>query len=255
MDINYGPLTNDKRTNESMNQQMNNLSLRSSQLELLDAENIPYADLAQNLKELETINHYLGGHSITIKGLQRLISDVNHTYAILDIGSGGGDTLKAIAQFGRKSGLKFKLIGVDLKEEAIQYAAENCKDFPEIKFIHTDYRKIDQNKSKPDIIISSLFCHHLSDEQLVDFLVWMNKNAKVGFIVNDLHRHSLAYHSISTITNLFSKSYLVKNDAKVSVARGFKRIELQTLLAKAKVKRASLTWMWAFRWLIVGRKI
>src|SRR2546428_3232861 len=114
---------------------MPNLTNRSHQLELLDADNIPYADLAQNLKELKIINRFLGGHAITLKGLQQLTSTQNSSYTILDIGSGGGDTLKAIAIWGRKKGLKFNLFGVDLKADAIHYATENCKAFPEISFL------------------------------------------------------------------------------------------------------------------------
>ena len=58
------------------------------------------------------------------------------------------------------------------------------------------------------------------------------ETAKHGFFINDLHRHPLAYHSIRILTSLFSKSYLVKNDAPLSVLRGFKKKELEDLLIK-----------------------
>jgi hypothetical protein len=41
---------------------------KSYQKELLDKENIPEADLIQNLKELDFINTWLGGHEVIKKG-------------------------------------------------------------------------------------------------------------------------------------------------------------------------------------------
>ncbi|MCO4293550.1 methyltransferase domain-containing protein [Solitalea sp. MAHUQ-68] len=230
-----------------------NFSIRSYQQELLDAEHIPYNDLAQNLRELDVINRLLGGHAITIKGISSLTKNLNQPITILDLGSGGGDTLRAIARWARKVNKKLNLIGVDLKPECIDFARKESADFPEISFIQSDYRAIDASQLQPDIIISSLFCHHLQQQQIVELLQWMNENGKMGFVINDLHRHPLAYHSIHLLTMLFSKSYLVKNDAKLSVARGFKLSEWKELLKKAGISNANISWEWAFRHLITVR--
>ena len=71
------------------------LKYRSQQKELLDAEDIPTADLYQTLSELDTINHLLGGYNITFSALKKIIRP-NKTYTLIDIGCGGGDTLKRI---------------------------------------------------------------------------------------------------------------------------------------------------------------
>jgi hypothetical protein len=73
----------------------------------------------------------------------------------------------------------------------------------------------------------------------------------MGFFVNDLHRHPFAYYSIKWLTKFFSKSYLVKNDAPLSVLRGFKRKELEVLSHQSSVEKISINWKWAFRWLLV----
>jgi hypothetical protein len=104
----------------------------------------------------------------------------------------------------------------------------------------------------PDIIFSSLFCHHFTNEELERQLQWMQRHARVGFFVNDLHRHPLAYYSIKWLTAIFSKSYLVKNDAPLSVLRGFSRKEWQQLLNNAGIVNFSVSWKWAFRWLVTG---
>lgn len=225
-----------------------NLKERSYQAELLDQENIPKADLFQNLKELNTINTLLGGHSVTIKGLQSLIKNSKKTITIADIGCGGGDNLRQMAIWLRKQNIKAQLTGIDLKEDCIEYARNQCKAFPEISFIHSDYRNVSQHF---DIITSALFCHHLDDEQLNHYLKWSAQNSRIGFFINDLHRHFLAFYSIKWLTFLFSNSYLVKNDAPLSVNRGFKGVELKSYISIAGIKEISIRWVWAFRFLIV----
>lgn len=231
-------------------------SARSNTKELLDAEIIPQQDLFRNLQELESINRLLGGHAVTLKGLQGLNLSKEKTYKVLDIGSGGGDTLKAMAIWARKNGYQFQLTGVDLKPDCITYARSYCKDFAEIDFIQADYRELPAMNLRYDIMVTSLFCHHLSDDELVELLNWAGENTSVAFIMNDLHRHFLAYYSISLLTRLFSQSYLVKNDAKLSVLRGFKKHELIRLKGKTRISGMVLRirWCWAFRWLLVIEK-
>jgi hypothetical protein len=82
----------------------------------------------------------------------------------------------------------------------------------------------------------------------------MREQSSIGFFINDLHRHVLAYQSIRLLVSLFSRSYLVKNDAPLSVLRGFRRAEWKEVLHRAGIGHYTLKWKWAFRWLlIVGR--
>jgi hypothetical protein len=83
----------------------------------------------------------------------------------------------------------------------------------------------------------------------VDLFSWCNAQAQVAFLMNDLHRHPFAYFSIFFLTNIFSKSYLVKNDAKLSVLRGFRKQELVALISQSTIVHYQLRWCWAFRWL------
>lgn len=218
---------------------------RSIQLELLDGEHIPFKDIAQNLKELNTINTLLGGHAITMDGVLRLAKLPEMT--IVEIGCGGGDNLAFIQAKCQRLNLKPILIGIDLKKECIDFAQ---KKHPSIQFICSDYRTA-VLKNKPDILFSSLFCHHFSNDELVEQLIWMKENSNVGFFINDLHRNWIAYYSIKLLTALFSKSYLVKNDAPLSVARGFKRREWNQLFARSGISNYSIQWKWAFRHLII----
>lgn len=224
---------------------------RSYQKELLDRNDIPFEDIKRNMQELDFINHKLGGHRITLDGLANLVrgsQNANRTYHIVEIGCGGGDNLRAIKEWGHKADVNVKLTGVDNNAECIAYARSLAKN-KGIEFIHSDYKEVHFD-SQPDIVFSSLFCHHFTEPELLFMLQWMKQNSQLGFFINDLHRHPMAYYSIKILTRVFSKSYLVKNDAPLSVQRGFKRKDWVNLFEKAAMPRFSCHWRWAFRWLV-----
>lgn len=226
---------------------MINLRQRSDQKELLDGDNIPFDALKQNLTELNFINTWLGGHSITLRGIKR---SINRTKPIIicEIGCGGGDNLFAVYQYCLKHDIKAKFIGIDLHEGCINYARDR---YPQLdcQWICSDYAavKFDPN---PTIIFSSLFCHHFTNDQLIDMLQWLQQNSREAFFINDLQRNRLPYYLIKHLTKIFSNSYLVKNDACLSVARSFVKKDWVQLFERAGIKNYMIRWQWAFRWLI-----
>lgn len=229
---------------------MINLSERSYRKELLDEDNIPFADIRQNMKELNTINTLLGGHQITIAGTKKLLAKhkPGQPVTICEIGCGGGDNLRAVEKWCKALAIEANFIGIDMKPECISFAKQQ---YPLLgaQWIISDYSKV-QFDQKPDIIFASLFCHHFGNEQMVTMLQWLQANSSVGFFINDLHRNIFAYYSIKLITTVFSRSYLVKNDAPLSVARGFQKKEWQQLASRAGLSNCSVEWKWAFRYLV-----
>jgi 2-polyprenyl-3-methyl-5-hydroxy-6-metoxy-1,4-benzoquinol methylase len=207
------------------------------------------------MKELDFINTWLGGHAITIKGVESLVKISNYELSdkltICEMGCGGGDNLRAIGKWCKERNISVILIGIDMNPNCIAYARSSNDNF-DIDFIADDYRNV-RFEMKPHVIFSSLFCHHFSNEELMHQFVWMKENAQLGFFVNDLQRHPLAYYSIKLLTQLFSKSYLVKNDAPLSVLRGFHKKELQSILQQSNIHSFALQWKWAFRWLLIYR--
>lgn len=230
---------------------MSLFKLRSSEKELLDSNTIPFEDIKTNMQELDFINRKLGGHAITLDGIVALIKNqmtFNSTLTVVEIGCGGGDNLRAIKEWAARINFPIQLQGIDINPECIAYATQQKRNL-KIDFFHSDYRNF-IFKEKPDIIFSSLFCHHFSEDELAGMLLWMKKNSRLGFFINDLHRHWLAFYSIQLFTKLFSKSYLVKNDAPLSVKRGFKRNEWDEIFSRAGIVNFNCQWRWAFRWLI-----
>jgi len=224
-------------------------SVRSYDKELLDFDSIPFSEIEQNMHELNIINTWLGGHRITLKGFKKLTRN-KRQITVCEIGCGGGDNLMAIEKWCAKRNIVTKLIGIDMNADCTTICASKFKN-SDAKFLASDYRLIKFTSDKPDIIFSSLFCHHFTNEELITMLQWMKSNSKIGFFINDLQRHRFAYFSIKWITKIFSRSYLVKNDAPLSVLRGFKKKEWRLLLRQAGIDYYHLEWNWAFRWLII----
>jgi 2-polyprenyl-3-methyl-5-hydroxy-6-metoxy-1,4-benzoquinol methylase len=214
-------------------------------------------DMAQTLEELDLINTWLGGNKVVtdaLSYLRRLPQGqpfFERTVAIADLGCGGGDLLKVMAKWARKRNVKAELTGIDANGYIVDYAAANCRKYPEISFRQKDIFSPVFARQPYDVMVCSLFCHHFTDEQLVAMFRQLYSQARLGVIINDLHRHPLAYYSIQALTAAFSKSYLVKNDAKLSVLRAFRKPELQRILAEAGIEKYRLRWMWAFRWQLV----
>jgi 2-polyprenyl-3-methyl-5-hydroxy-6-metoxy-1,4-benzoquinol methylase len=231
---------------------MINLQKRSYEKELMDAPDIPFPAIEQTLKELNTVNARLGGHKITLMGVDRVNDKKEEELFICEIGCGGGDNLNAIHKTFLNKNRRARFIGIDMNPECIAFAKQQYPDLP-CEWICSDYALVDLADKKPDIIFSSLFCHHFTNEGLNAMLGWMKKNSRQGFFINDLHRHWLAYYLIKYITRFFSRSYLVKNDAALSVARSFRRKEWMEIFSKAGLPSPGIQWKWAFRWLVVHK--
>jgi 2-polyprenyl-3-methyl-5-hydroxy-6-metoxy-1,4-benzoquinol methylase len=226
--------------------------LRSKEKEFLDESVIASKDLFRTLVELDIINTYLGGYNASLRGLKDILKAKNTIRTILDIGFGGGDSIEQFSKFAYSKKLDLFFYGVDLKDECINYAEENLAHIKNKKLICDDYRNIaPELLEQIDIIHCSLFLHHLTDEEIVS-LFKFGKAHNCIILANDLHRNWLAYYIIKYLTALFSKSWLVKNDACLSVKRAFKKDELESMLQQAGYKNYSVKWSWAFRYIITA---
>lgn len=232
---------------------MSRFSQRSTEEEIMDDLNCDGDVVDQTLRELEVINKLLGGNYVTINGLNKIIGlEKPKTLKIVDLGCGGGDILKLIAKWGRRKKIELELIGIDANPNIIEFAKQNTVDFPEISYLDINIFSAEFKDMSFDIATATLFTHHFSDDELANLLGSLKGQAKVGVIINDIHRHWFAYHSIKMLTSLFSKSDMVKNDAAVSVLRSFRKSELKGILKKAKIRNYGLRWMWAFRWQVIA---
>jgi ubiquinone/menaquinone biosynthesis C-methylase UbiE len=237
---------------------MPNLSYRSNEKELIDDLELDNDALRQNLEELALINKYLGGNQVTVSGLSRLISKPNSPITnhqsplkIADLGCGGGDMLMVMANWAKKKAVSAQFIGIDANDFMIDFAKKRTDNYKNISYLHENVFSEEFKEKSFDIITMTLFCHHFDDESLVKIFKQFKKQSRIGIVINDIHRHWFAYYSIAWITKLFLKSYLVKNDAKLSVWRAFRRDDLEKIIQEAGFSQYSIRWKWAFRWEVV----
>ncbi|MDL5048612.1 methyltransferase domain-containing protein [Oscillatoria amoena NRMC-F 0135] len=231
---------------------MSRFSKRSEQLEIMDDLTCSGEVVHQTLRELEFINKWLGGNAITVNGIKKLKSLARSTsLEIADLGCGSGDMLKIISQVFSARGNTLKLTGFDANPDIVLYARKNCRALPTIQFETENILSARFQERTFDIIAATLFLHHFTSRELVGILRQLSKQTRTGIVINDLHRHPIAYYAITWLTRLFSKSSMVKYDAPLSVLRGFTRVEWIGILKEAGITNFSLTWRWAFRWQVI----
>lgn len=225
-----------------------NTTYRTEAEEIMDDFSIDGPILNDALDKLATINKLLGGNIVTLNGLKKLLKNQpkNKPLTIIDLGCGGGDILRAIARYGKDESYNFVLIGVDANKNATDYAATLSKEFENISFIYADVFSEEFKEMHYDIVITTLFLHHFKHEQLLELTNHLLKTAKIGIVVNDLHRHRLAYYLFKLVT-IPVKNQMIIEDGLTSVLRGFKRKELVDLSKQLKT-RYELNWKWAFRY-------
>lgn len=231
---------------------MSRFDQRSDQKELMDDLECSGEVLEQTLRELKTINRWLGGNHVTTSGLKKLFKSREQiSYKIVDVGCGGGDMIRMMYNWSKNEDIQVYFLGVDANPNIIELARQRLHDLPQVKLLAQNVFDPIFEDDQTDIIACTLFTHHFTDSELVSLLEVFRQKASIGIVINDLHRHPIAYLSIRVLTRLFSKSPMVQNDAKLSVLRSFARADWERILDKAGIKDYKITWNWAFRWQVL----
>ena len=223
---------------------------RSSQSEIIDLGPPHYTEEEYNdcLTKLDRVGRWLGGDQATFAAL-----DFSQTpLSILDVGCGGGSFTIRLAQRYPQA----QVMGIDINPLAINYAKRKLSSMlhppRHITFECRPQEKLEEAKKSYDIVLSTLVCHHLSDEDLIDFVTRAVKVAKKKVIFNDLHRHPMAYYLFKTIAPIMFKNRLIQHDGPISILRSFTYQDWIYYLEKARIPPSSysIQWRYAFRWLV-----
>ena len=229
-----------------------NTAHRSNEPELMDDFSLKGELLRDTLDKLGKINKWLGGNNVTLSGVKELLINQpkDKTYTIIDLGCGHGDILRQLANYGRNQNYKFNLIGIDANQDAIDYATELSTNYPELSYKSTDIFSEAFEDINFDIALTTLFLHHFKEPQIKQLLKILSENAKIGIVVNDLHRSKLAY-GLFKLLGLTISNKMIKQDGLTSILRAFKKEELEEISNELNLK-SQIHWKWAFRyqWLI-----
>lgn len=231
---------------------MIDLSLRSTQAEIMDDFDCNGEVVHQTLRELHAINTYLGGNQISIHALNQLTKKhPKDNYTLADLGCGGGDMMLLMNKWAKRKSIELFLTGIDANPHIVDYAENHCGRQGNIEFLTQDIFDEPFAKQKFDIIHGSLFFHHFNTDELIKLFKQLKKQTRIGIIINDLHRHVVSYYFTKWLITTWSKSDMVKFDSVVSVARSFKKKELVQVLNAAGIEKYSMSWRWAFRWEVI----
>ncbi len=222
---------------------------RSKEKELIDLGPSFYTpeEYADCLKKLFRINMLLGFFRSTVKALKCFPDD---SY-LVDIGCGGGLFILNLS----KHYPKMRLMGIDVSENAIALASDALmragQPAGEIQFYLQKHGPLELPKDSVDIVLATLVCHHMDDEDLIPFLKNAWHAARVAVIINDLHRHPIAYWLYKKISSRLFRNRLISHDGLISIQRGFTRAELQCLLKQANIRNYQIKWGFPFRWRVI----
>jgi SAM-dependent methyltransferase len=220
-------------------------SSRSAAGELMDGPDVPFEELRACLADLERVNELTLGYRPTLGFLDRVAQrglPRGRPLRILDVGSGYGDTLRRIRRWCASRGITAQLTGIDINPHSARAAKEAGRD--EQGIVHLTCDVFDYAGPKVDIIVSSLFAHHLNDAELTRFIEWMDETALAGWFVNDLHRHPLPYWLFRGAARLLRLHPFVQHDGPVSITRAFERHDWLRLLHEAQVDPAGVDIEW-----------
>ncbi len=218
--------------------------------ELMDTEPCGSDEFRACLLDLSRVNRLTGAYRPTLRFLREALRrrPPGRPLRILDVGGGYGDALRRIDRWAARRGVLLDMTSVDLSPWA-RAAGETAPPTRQpIRWVTADifdYRP----DEPPDLVLSSLFAHHLDDDGVVRFLRWMEANATLGWFVNDLERHWLPYRAFRTWSRLAGWHRFVQHDGPVSIGRAFSRADWRRLLFRAGLgsEAAHVQWWLPFR--------
>jgi len=225
----------------------------------MDAPDIDPRDLRRSLWFIRLVNRLLQYNRSTLRHLKRFSRNwkPGETIRIIDLATGSADLPIQILRWSTKRGYDVRVVGIDLHERTIDEARRMRSTLApplreRLHLVRGDALRLPFHAGSFDYAITSLFLHHLDDDQAEQVLRIMGRIARRGIIATDLLRRRRAYLWISLFT-LFA-SPMLRHDARVSVAQAFSRREVLDMRARAGVNFARFHVDFGHRFALAGER-
>jgi len=208
------------------------LEKRSVEREDLDNLELAGPELEKTLKDLTKINTYLGNTRSTLRELKEIVkSHPKQKLHIVDLGCGAADNLIAIGHWCNSNHIPITLTGIDGNVNCLNYAKRRS-DLP-INFIQADLLDEDFILPKCDVLISSHFIYHYSDQEIVNFLNKFKESVSEILLFSELRRSVTAYVLFRLFGFFLPIGKMARTDGLKAIRRAFKKEELVSILSQS----------------------
>jgi len=221
--------------------------------ELMDRDDTPLEALREQLRRLEQINRWFGGHA-AVRAVTRRLFRGRRKLRVADLATGFGDHPRRLAaSVGKRTDLK--IFAVDRHAATLRMAREATPRGQPIHFVQADVTLLPFKDRSVDIAICSLALHHFSEEDAMTVLEEEHRIARDAAVVIDLVRGRLAYAATWLLTQIWMRDEQTRHDGRLSVRRAFRPGELKGIAALAGWRRAEWLRLPWFRQALVVRNM
>ncbi len=227
---------------------------RQREPEIMDQPGLDEREHFEALAGLRRINRLSNSAGILWPPIRDLAREVARPLRVLDVATGGGDIPIQLGQRARQSGIDLAVEGCDLSPQALDYARARARENKvDVRFFQLDVLA-QELPSHYDVLTSSLFLHHLEEDQAVDLLRRMARAAGRMLLINDLVRSPAGLAAAYLVSRVVTRSRVVHVDAPLSVKAAFTIAEARHLARRAGLERVKIARRWPFRFLLTWRR-
>ncbi len=201
------------------------------------------------------MNRFLGDASVLRRTLLREIQHTDlRSFSVVDVCAGSGYLLKVVAEFARATSRKAILAGIEINARSAESIGELSQSYPEIGPVQADGLQLPLPDNSFDYAISSLSLHHFDNRCAAQVLREMNRVARHGIFLIDLHRHPVAYLFYTTAGKIILHNRLLREDGALSILRSFVPEELHQLALNAGLTEIHVDRRFPYRLVLRARK-
>ncbi len=203
---------------------------RNLQHELMDDPHLPRDQHELALKGLSRLNRYTGVARLMYRHLRRRVDvTAQRPLRILDVASGAGDVPIYWAKRACRDGIEMEITMLDVSEVAVDAQQQRAAEAGvNVQSVQADCLA-HPLPSGFDVVTSSLFMHHLNDEQVATVLRSMKAATDASILICDLHRSRMNLAMVAFAGRALSRSPVVHTDSVLSVHGAYTQAEFQTL--------------------------